>query len=162
MYLQLHVISPNNLSLIPNHLLPLIPCLVVQKITSLNQKVYNKLALIILSLTLLNQHVFPKLCNILNGMKLCLLNLRLFFEMVPGISYILAFFFFTKFGGLKIVSIKHNLDGSISKYEARLFTKNFHQCTGLGFYDTFSLVVKPITICLVLSVALSNGQPFCQ
>ncbi|PNY03039.1 hypothetical protein L195_g026362, partial [Trifolium pratense] len=46
-------------------------------------------------------------------------------------------------------------NGSINKYKARLVAKGFHQLQGFDFTETFSLVVKPLTIRLILTLAIS-------
>ena len=55
-----------------------------------------------------------------------------------------------------VFKIKENVDGSINKYKAQLVAKGFHQVPCFDFHDTFSLVVKPITIRIVIALALSN------
>lgn len=50
--------------------------------------------------------------------------------------------------------LKRNPDGSIARHKARLVAKGFHQRPGLDFHDTFSPVLKPQTIKLVLCLAL--------
>jgi hypothetical protein len=53
--------------------------------------------------------------------------------------------------------IKRNANGEIERYKARLVAKGFHQQPGIDFAETYSLVVKPITIRTVLSIAVSAG-----
>ena len=42
---------------------------------------------------------------------------------------------------------------------ASLVAKGFHQRSGIDFLDTFSSVVKPTTIPLILTLAISHGWP---
>jgi histone deacetylase 1/2 len=54
-----------------------------------------------------------------------------------------------------IFRIKQNPDGSLNKFKVRLVAKGFHQRPGLNFSETFSPVIKPITVRLILTLALS-------
>lgn len=61
-----------------------------------------------------------------------------------------------------VFKLKENLDGSINKYKAQLVAKGYDQQPGLDFSQTFSLVVKPTTIRVVLTVALANNWKISQ
>ena len=52
--------------------------------------------------------------------------------------------------------IKYNTDGSVAKYKARLVAKGFQQIEGVNYFDTFSPVIKPATVRVVLSLAVMN------
>lgn len=53
-----------------------------------------------------------------------------------------------------IYKVKRNHDGSVARYKARLVGKGFSPETGLDYYETFSPVVKPTTVRLMLSQAV--------
>jgi len=46
--------------------------------------------------------------------------------------------------------------------KARLVAKGFHQVHGFDFHETFSPVIKPVTILIILTLALSNGWKLFQ
>ena len=61
-----------------------------------------------------------------------------------------------------VFKLKHNSDGSINRYKERLEAKGFHQQYGIDFDETFSLVIKPPTIKLILSLAVQFNWPIRQ
>lgn len=61
-----------------------------------------------------------------------------------------------------IFRLKEIADGSINKYKARLVAKGFHQVHGFDFHETFSPVIKQVTICLILTLAITNKWPIKQ
>lgn len=65
-------------------------------------------------------------------------------------------------GSKWIFRIKHNYDGSIQQYKARLVAQGFHQTLGIDFHETFSPVIKPPTIRLILTLAASHNWPVLQ
>jgi hypothetical protein len=54
---------------------------------------------------------------------------------------------------------KLHADGSLDRYKARCFLRGFTQRPGIDYDETFSLVVKPATVRVVLSLALSQDWP---
>ena len=53
-------------------------------------------------------------------------------------------------------------NGSIDWYKAHLFAKGFSQVDGIDYFEAFSLVTKMNSICLVLSLATSQGWTIFQ
>ena len=61
-----------------------------------------------------------------------------------------------------VYKLKTHSDGIIARYKARLVAKGFHQQHGIDFNETFSPVIKPPTVRLVLSLAVSLNWPLRQ
>ena len=64
----------------------------------------------------------------------------------------------TAIGYKWIFRVKENPDGSVNKYKVRLVAKWFHQQLGFDYKETFSLLIKLVTVRLILSMTfLTNG-----
>jgi hypothetical protein len=56
-----------------------------------------------------------------------------------------------------VFKLKHNPDGSIARYKAHLVAKGFKQQYGIDYDATFHPIIKPTTIHLLLSLAVSHN-----
>ena len=61
-----------------------------------------------------------------------------------------------------VYKLKLKADGSVERHKARLVAKGFHQTEGLDYNETFSPVVKPNTVRIVLCLALMWKWPLRQ
>ena len=58
-----------------------------------------------------------------------------------------------------VFKLKHNSDGNINRYKDRLVAKGFHQHYGIDFDETFSPVIKPPTVRIILSLVVQFNWP---
>lgn len=61
-----------------------------------------------------------------------------------------------------IFTIKYHPNGEIDRYKARLVAKGYHQQPWIDYTNTFSPVIKPMTIRIVLGLAVNNSWPIRQ
>ncbi len=53
--------------------------------------------------------------------------------------------------------IKHNVDGSMSKYKTRLVAKGYAQTYGIDYEETYSPIAKMTTVRAIIAMATAKG-----
>jgi len=61
-----------------------------------------------------------------------------------------------------VYKIKHRVDSSIERYKECLVARGFTQQEGIYYSETFSLVVKPVTVRLIFSIAVLRNWKIYQ
>lgn len=61
-----------------------------------------------------------------------------------------------------VFKTKLKSDGTLDRFKARVIAKGYHQIDGLNYTEKFSLIVKPRTIQLIITIVLVHHQPLRQ
>ncbi|CAL1406107.1 unnamed protein product [Linum trigynum] len=69
---------------------------------------------------------------------------------------------FNVLGNKWVYRIKHHSDGSLNLFKCRLVAKGFHRRPGIDFTETYSPVIKPVTVRTIFTIALSHNWPIKQ
>lgn len=53
--------------------------------------------------------------------------------------------------------VNYYKDGSVERYKTRFVARGFQQQAGIDYFYTFSPVIKPVTLRIVFSLAVTRG-----
>jgi len=56
-----------------------------------------------------------------------------------------------------VYKVKHNANGSMSRYKARLVAKGYAQTYGIDYEETYSLVAKMTIVRAIITMAAAKG-----
>jgi hypothetical protein len=56
-----------------------------------------------------------------------------------------------------VYKVKHNGDGSVSRYKARLVPKGYAQTYGIDYEETYSLIAKMTTLRTIIAMVTTKG-----
>ncbi len=56
-----------------------------------------------------------------------------------------------------VYKVKHNIDGSVTKYKTRLVAKGYAQTYGIDYEETYNLVAKMTTVKVIITMAVAKG-----
>jgi hypothetical protein len=61
-----------------------------------------------------------------------------------------------------VYKVKHNADGSVSRYKARLVAKGYAQTYGIDYEETYSPIAKMTIVKTIIVMAVAKGWSLYQ